>query len=68
MSLFYTLGEDLDEIAVLQTSGSNEDDFFGWSYSVYCDTTLVGFAERDLAQLRHPFAALLFGDENRLAS
>ena len=63
------LRENLDEIAVLQTSGSNGDDFFGWIYTFDCHITLVGFAERDLTQMRHPFAAALFlGDENRVAS
>jgi hypothetical protein len=61
------LWDNLDEIAVLQTSGSN-DDFFAWIYTCDCHITLVGFTERDLAQMRHPFAVLFLGDENRVAS
>ena len=62
------LGEDLDEVAVLQTGGSNDDDFFAWIYTVNCHITLVGFTKCDLAQMRHPFAALFSGDENRVVS
>src|SRR5271165_7158511 len=62
------LWENLDEIAVLQTSGSNGDDFFGWIYTFDCHVTLLSFTERYLAQMRHPFAALFTGNENRVAS
>src|SRR6201998_1363329 len=62
------LWENLEEIAVLQTSGSNGDDFFGWIYTFDCHITFVDFAKRDLTQMRYPFAALFLGDENRVAS
>src|SRR5271165_4113265 len=50
------LWKNLDEIAVLQTSGSNGGDFFGWIYTLDCHITFVGFTECYLAQMRHPLA------------
>src|SRR5215469_161320 len=60
--------QDLDEIAVLQTGGSNYDDFFAWIYTVNCHITLVGFTERDPTQLCHPLASLFSGGENSVVT
>ena len=65
---FIPLWDNLDEIAVLQTSGSNDDNFLGWIYTFNCHITFVGFTKCDLAQMRHPFPALFAGDENRVVS
>ncbi len=62
------LWDNLDEIAVLQTSGSNDDNFLGWIYTFNCHITLVCFTKCDLAQMRDPFAALFACDENRIVS
>ena len=62
------LWKNLYRIAVLQTGGSNDDDLFPWLYTIDCHIALVRFAERDLTQMRHPFAALFIGHENRVAS
>src|SRR6516162_11322555 len=60
--------ENLNEIAVLQTGGSNDDDFFGWIYTINCHITLVGFTESDPTQQCHPLASLFSGDENRIVA
>jgi hypothetical protein len=65
---FIPLGEDLDGVAVFQTSGSNDDDFFARIYTVNRHITLAGFTESHLAQMCQPLAALFFGDENRVTS
>src|ERR1700732_4502056 len=66
--LFYPLWKNLYRIAVLQTGGPNNDDLFPWLYTIDCHVALVRFAQRDLTQMRHPFAALFFGQETRAAS
>src|SRR5271165_6516837 len=62
------LWENLDEIAVLQSGGSNNDDLFPWLHTVDTHITPVSFTERDLAQMRHPLAALFSGDKNCIVS
>jgi len=64
--LFIPLWDNLDEIAVFQTSGSNDDDFFAWIYTVDCHIALVGFAQLDVTQMRDPLAGLFSGHENRV--
>src|SRR5579859_5744482 len=68
ISLYTPLWKNLYRIAILQTGGSNYDDLFPWLYPIDRHIALVRFAERDLAQMRHPFAAHFTGHENRIAA
>src|SRR3984893_5107695 len=61
---FIPLWDNLDEIAVFQTSGSGGDDFFTLIYTDYCYIALVGFTECHLVQMRHRFPALFFDNEH----